>query len=82
MPLPAKVRGRENYYPSYFNIRIEVLQMQNESYIEWAEETANKCCSKYSVTEIISKLCKEIAKHGDVEKAKVIVANKVINGEL
>lgn len=53
-----------------------------ESYIEWAEEVAAKRNTEdCTVTTVIMQLSKEIAKGQDVEKAKVIVANRILNGE-
>ena len=53
-----------------------------ESYIEWAEEVAKKANREdCTVTTVIMQLTKEIAKGTDIEKAKIKVANEVLNGE-
>lgn len=53
-----------------------------KSYIEWAEEIAKKVNNEScTVTYIIMQLSKEMAKGTDDEKAKIMVANKMLNGE-
>ena len=51
---------------------------QVQSLIEWAEEVANKC--KYSVPYILALHGQKNNKLKDSEKAKVAVANELING--
>ena len=51
------------------------------SYVEWAEEVAKKANKEScTVTTVIMELSKEMAKGKDEEKAKVDVANKILNG--
>lgn len=45
---------------------------------EWAEEVAKK--SNRNVLTIMQEFCKEMVKTKDTEKAKIIVANRMING--
>lgn len=45
---------------------------------EWAEEVAKK--SNRNVLTIMQEFCKEMVKTKDAEKAKIIVANRMING--
>ena len=45
---------------------------------EWAEEVAKKC--NRNVLTIMQEFCTEMIKTKDAEKAKIIVANKMING--
>ena len=53
----------------------------NMSYVEWAEEVAKKANREScTVTTVIIELSKEIAKGKDEEKAKVDVANRILNG--
>lgn len=53
------------------NYKIDNLMM-------WAEEVANKC--NRSTTYIIAQFCYRNNRVHDIEKAKVEVANKLING--
>ena len=46
--------------------------------MEWAEEVANKC--RRSSTYIIAQFCYSNNRLRDPEKAKIEVANKLING--
>lgn len=51
------------------------------SYVEWADEVAQKANREdCTVTTVIMELSKEMAKGKDEEKAKVDVANKILNG--
>lgn len=52
------------------------------SLVEWAGEVARKVKGNenMSVPVILSEVCKEIVISGDVDKAKVIVANRILNG--
>lgn len=55
---------------------------EKPSLAEWASEVAGKVKNNdnMSVPVIMAAVCKESVKTGDIEKAKVIVANRVING--
>lgn len=46
---------------------------------EWAEEVSRKIKNKVDSPLIMAAVCKEFLKLGDIEKAKINVANKLIN---
>lgn len=50
----------------------------SESYIEWAEEISRK--GNVPTNVVMMKLTRELVKEKDREKAKITVANKIING--
>ncbi len=53
-------------------------EKQVQDLIKWAEEVANK--SDYSVLRILALHGKKNNELNDCEKAKVVVANELING--
>ena len=54
------------------------LHNETDLLMDWAEEVANKCGR--SSTYVIAQFCYINNRIQDVEKAKVEVANKLING--
>ena len=54
------------------------LHNKTDLLMEWAEEMANKCGR--SSTYVIAQFCYINNRVQDVEKAKIEVANKLING--
>lgn len=58
------------------------LEEKDLSLSKWAEEVANKVKGNVNMTApvIMSEVCKELVRVGDIERAKVNVANRVING--
>lgn len=54
------------------------LHNKTDILMEWAEEVANKCGR--SSTYVIAQFCYTNNRVQDVERAKIEVANKLING--
>lgn len=54
-------------------------EQQVQDLMKWAEEVANKCI--YSVPYILALHGKKNNEIKDCEKAKVVVANELINGK-
>lgn len=58
------------------------LEEKNNELSLWAEEVANKVKDNecINVPLIMAEVCKEFVRTKDMEKAKVIVAGRLING--
>lgn len=57
---------------------MENVHKKTDVLMEWAEEVANKCGR--SSTYVIAQFCYSNNRLHDLEKAKIEVANKLING--
>lgn len=61
--------------------QVDQMDKKDVSLSEWAEEVANKVKGNENMSApvIMAEVCKEMVKTRDIEKAKVIVANRLIN---